>query len=99
MHYPHDTRAPRVFPLVGARVRQLRGSYKITQAELARRARLPISVVNELENGVTRNPRIATVLSLALALHVSPDHLLTGLDPHQMHRAGMVCIKPCVKAS
>jgi transcriptional regulator with XRE-family HTH domain len=54
----------------------------MSQADLARNSRLPRSVVNELENGVTKDPRLSTVVAIADALRVAPEYLISP-PPHQ----------------
>lgn len=47
----------------------------LTQAELARRAGVPQSVVSDLENGKTLYPRLDTAMALAKALGCTIDDL------------------------
>lgn len=53
----------------------------LTQAELARRAGVPQSVVSDLENGKTLYPRLDTAMALAKALGCTIDDLFTGPKP------------------
>lgn len=86
---PRKTRKGPEIQAIRSRVTALRRAYRISQAELARRAKVATSVLNELENGVTRDPRVSTILCLADALHVSPDYLF-GIEPQRAHKSGMV---------
>ena len=54
----------------GARLKELRGRAGLSQAQLARAAKMNTSGVSKLEQGVTE-PSFATALGLAAALHVS----------------------------
>lgn len=53
----------------------------LTQAELARRAGVPQSVVSDLENGKTLYPRLDTAMALAKALGCTIDDLFTDPKP------------------
>lgn len=50
----------------------------LTQAELARRAGVPQSVVSDLENGKTLYPRLDTAMALAKALGCAIDELFAA---------------------
>lgn len=53
----------------GAKVRKLREQRKMSQLELAQKAKLDITTVNEIENG-NRDPMLRTIWKIALALKV-----------------------------
>ncbi|MFC9432976.1 BTAD domain-containing putative transcriptional regulator [Nocardia sp. NPDC057030] len=53
---------------LSALLRQRRGELGITQSELARRAGVGVRTVRDLEHGVVRNPRTASVRQLLAAL-------------------------------
>lgn len=61
----------------GDRVKKIMDERNITQAELARRAGMSRSVVNNMLKG-TRNPSLFTALMVARALNVSLDDLTSG---------------------
>lgn len=63
---------------VGKRVRALRMAQGLKQGELARRAKVEQSTLSDLERGDTKQPRGDTLVSLAEALRVSHDWLMTG---------------------
>lgn len=52
-----------------------RGRAGLTQAELAKRADVPQSVVSDLENGKTIYPRLDTAMALAKVLGCTIDEL------------------------
>lgn len=56
-------------------LRKVRKQKGISQEELAARAGLDLTTVNELENG-NREPMLNTIVKLAKALGVSPKQLL-----------------------
>lgn len=60
-----------------ARLRATRIRVGLTQSELAERARLSVTMVQNLERpSYASNPRLSTLLALAEALGVSLDDLL-----------------------
>lgn len=64
-------------PWTGSRVRALRQTAGLTQRELADAAGLSITVVRDLEQGITRLPRAATLARLAAALATTAEALST----------------------
>lgn len=64
-------------------LRRLRKQAKLTQAQLAQRARLPRQTLAHMEQP-TSNPSVQSVLAVARALAVSVDELLTP-SPEQRH--------------
>jgi transcriptional regulator with XRE-family HTH domain len=62
-------------PAIGPRLRALRKAANMTQQQLAEAAGLSISVVTQIEQGKTPDPRISTLWDLARALGVSIDQL------------------------
>ena len=68
--------APRL-PEFAARLRELRAAAGLTQAQVAERAGLDVSMVQNLERPSDGgNPRLTTLLALADALGVSPPDLI-----------------------
>lgn len=55
-----------------------RGRAGLTQAELAKRADVPQSVVSDLENGKTIYPRLDTAMALAKVLGCTIDELFAA---------------------
>jgi transcriptional regulator with XRE-family HTH domain len=62
-------------PRFAMRLRQLRRAKKITQEELAQKAKVSVSYIAHLETG-RHDPRVSTVQKLAKALGVSVMELL-----------------------
>lgn len=58
----------------GVKVRKLREQRKISQLELAQKAKLDLTTVNEIENG-NRDPLLRTIWKIANALDVSMNEL------------------------
>ncbi len=61
---------------LGDVLRRLRGAKGLTQAELARRAKITDEYVSMLESGAKQNPSLAVLRRLAKALGVSVAELL-----------------------
>ena len=62
---------------LGKRIRELRERQELSQAELASRASIGRITLVRIEGG-QRSPRYETLISLASALAVEPESLLTG---------------------
>lgn len=60
---------------LGRKVRDLRRSLELTQADLASKAGLRRASVIEMERGVA-NPTLDTIVRIAVALEVEPSELL-----------------------
>jgi transcriptional regulator with XRE-family HTH domain len=58
---------------IGAEVRQWRQAYGMSQAELARRAKISLQAMNDLEQGRTKDPRFSVMQRIARVLGVSLD--------------------------
>ncbi len=58
----------------GAKVRKLREQGKMSQLELAQKAKLDITTINEIENG-NRDPMLRTIWKIANALDVRMTQL------------------------
>ncbi len=72
-----DTRYAQALKDFTARLRQERQKARLTQAELAERARLSVTMVQNLERpSYAGNPRLSTLLALSDALGVDPTALL-----------------------
>ena len=67
----------------GKKLKELRQRAGLTQEELARRAKVSVSLIAKYEGGTARNPTAATLLSLARVLApllgVSVNQVLTVL--------------------
>ncbi len=57
-------------------IKMLREQAGLSQDQMARKAGIPYSTYLKIENGVTPNPSIQTVLSIAEALGISLDKLV-----------------------
>jgi transcriptional regulator with XRE-family HTH domain len=55
---------------LGSRIRQLRRKQNLSQEELAIKAKIDLTSVNEIESG-NRNPSVRTVHKIAIALDTS----------------------------
>jgi len=66
-------------PAIGRRIRLLRKSADLTQAEVAERCGMSISFIGHLERG-SRVPSLETMLRIATLLNVSLDSLIHGMD-------------------
>jgi transcriptional regulator with XRE-family HTH domain len=58
------------------KLRELREKAKLTQQQLAVQSGLSISIVQQLEQGQSTEPRLTTIKKLARALGVSSDELI-----------------------
>lgn len=61
----------------GSKMRALRESKFLTQAELAELSGATESTINRIENGL-QQPRISTIRKIAAALGVEPGELVEG---------------------
>jgi transcriptional regulator with XRE-family HTH domain len=77
-----DTRA--VCAVFGRRIRSLRERHGVSQEAFALRVGLHRTAISKLERGTT-DPRMTTILRLALGLGVSPGELLDDLDRLERH--------------
>lgn len=72
---------------IGARIREQRLRYGMSQAELARRIHISQTALNHLERGQTQDPRFSIVENIASVLGVTIDHLVRDEPapdaPHQ----------------
>ena len=57
-------------------LKKLREAAGLSQDQMARKAGIPYSTYLKIENGVTPNPSIQTVLNIAEALEISLDELV-----------------------
>lgn len=58
----------------GQRVKKLREQRKMSQLELAQKAKLDLTTINEIENG-NRDPMLKTIWKIANALEVELSEL------------------------
>jgi transcriptional regulator with XRE-family HTH domain len=63
---------------IGGRLLALRMAAGLTQAEVARRTRIPQSVVSDMENNRYKNPSAAQIVELADLFMTTPRYILTG---------------------
>lgn len=64
------------FHVVGKRVKAARRAIGFSRYQLARGAGIAVSSLHELEEGLTGDMHLSTLMSLCLALHCTPDYLL-----------------------
>ena len=81
----------------GERIKEAREDLRISQPELAKRAKVTKSAVSQWENGSTKELKADHLLAVAKALNVSPDWLATGRGPK--HRNQDIDQGPEPKAS
>jgi transcriptional regulator with XRE-family HTH domain len=62
-------------PSLGGTVRALRLALKLTQEQVAQRARITVKTLSRIENDEIDVPRAETITGLAAALDVTPGHL------------------------
>lgn len=62
-------------------IKKLREKAGLSQDQTARKAGIPYSTYLKIENGVTPNPSIQTVLNIAVALDISLDELVDRQSP------------------
>jgi len=61
---------------ISKNIKKLRDKSGLSQDQTARKANMPLSTYLKVENGVTPNPSIQTLLNIAEALEVSLDELV-----------------------
>ena len=66
---------------LGNRIRAIRESRGMTQEELAGAAGISVKHVSVLERGI-KEPRLSTIVSVAVALKVTPNDLLLAETPN-----------------
>jgi transcriptional regulator with XRE-family HTH domain len=64
---------------LGNRVKDFREKLGMSQQELATRADVALSVITNLEQGLTPDPRVGTILAIADVLRVGVEALTAGL--------------------
>jgi transcriptional regulator with XRE-family HTH domain len=66
---------------IGERVKELRSAAGLSQMDLARASGLSLSIITQLEQGVTADPRLSTLKALAAALGCDLNELGKNDDP------------------
>ena len=66
--------------IISKNMKKLRDKSGLSQDQTARKANMPLSTYLKVENGVTPNPSIQTLLNIVEALEVSLDELV-GMKP------------------
>jgi transcriptional regulator with XRE-family HTH domain len=67
--------------IVSKNIKKLREKTGLSQDQTARKANMPLSTYVKVENGVTPNPSIQTLLNIAEALEISLDELVGRKPP------------------
>jgi transcriptional regulator with XRE-family HTH domain len=62
--------------IISKNIKKLRDKTGLSQDQTARKANMPLSTYLKVENGVTPNPSIQTLLNIAEALEISLDELV-----------------------
>ncbi len=70
--------------ILSKNIKKLRTQAGLSQDQMARKAAIPYSTYLKIENGVTPNPSIQTVLNIAVALGVSLDKLVGRAPPQSV---------------
>ena len=82
----------RWFSVLGARIAALRRNAGLSQAELAQRLQISASAMGMYEQG-RREPSAQTLVTMAQALGVTTDYLLTGIPgPDQEERLNQMLL-------
>jgi transcriptional regulator with XRE-family HTH domain len=63
--------------IISRNIKKLREKTGLSQDQMARKANIPFSTYLKVENGVTSNPSIQTLLNIAVALEISLDELVS----------------------
>lgn len=63
---------------IGDRIQSLRKAAGMTQRQLAEAAGMTLSSLTQIEQGIVKDPRLSTLLSLAKVFQVSLDYLAHG---------------------
>lgn len=64
--------------VLGANIKTLRKSLKITTRKLAEKANVRYQTINKIENGYIESPRGSTIYNIAKILKTTPDFLMYG---------------------
>jgi transcriptional regulator with XRE-family HTH domain len=70
--------------IISKNIKKLREKTGLSQDQMARKANMPLSTYLKVENGVTPNPSIQTLLNIAEALAISLDELV-GREGFRQH--------------
>ena len=65
---------------IGANLCEIRRENGISQAEMARRAKVSLTTVNEIETRQFRDVRLSTLIALASVLHVPVTRFMAATD-------------------
>jgi transcriptional regulator with XRE-family HTH domain len=69
--------------IISKNIKMLKDKIGLSQDQIARQANIPFSTYLKVENGVTPNPSIQTLLNIAEALEISLDELVSREDFRQ----------------
>ena len=70
--------------IISKNIKKLRQKTGLSQDQMARKAKMPLSTYLKIENGVTPNPSIQTLLNIAEVLAISLDDLV-GREGFRQH--------------
>lgn len=65
--------------LLGGRLKKLREQAELSQQDLAQKAGVSLSILTNIEQGITADPRVGTLIALAEALSVDMNRLTAGV--------------------
>lgn len=74
--------------VIGERLKLARKQAKLSQSELARRAKVTPSAISQMEAGITKKPSAENLLPIAKALKINPEWLMTGKGERSSEFAG-----------
>jgi len=62
---------------IADKIKNLRDMLKLTQEQLAVKARIPYTTLMKIESGQVKNPTVSTLKKIADALDVTIDYLIS----------------------
>lgn len=62
------------------RIKELRQQHGMTLKDLSKASGVPVSVISEIERGVYKSPRVASLIKIARAFGVSVEDLVDPDD-------------------
>lgn len=69
-----------ILAVIGANLTSARTEHQLTQIDLAKKSKVSVTTINEIESRRFRDIRISTLISLAKALDISFYNLLVSSD-------------------
>jgi predicted transcriptional regulator len=88
------TAPAKAIPKISDLVRCRRERFGISQSELAKRAAVSVSTINELESGVRCDLRISTISKIADVLFMSVDEMLGRAQCGECRMVYAIAVSP-----